>query len=785
MLLMNSCALARMKLRWKFILPILGLAAVYLLLRLNNGNRAQRELESSRNQLHQEGFKCDLAEFNLRTTAEQRDRAAVLGTTTRTQLSSEDRQNSPRVNFPGLMMLVSADAALVEWRQDKFKIARNPNLWPELRASLKQNQARIDAALEAAISGPIRFEPIGAGPDARFPYLVDLRNLATTFGAGMLLALHDGDQKAAWTNLLASTCLVTEYEPEPLEFAHLIRFECASVAFNILWNALQSHQWTDDQLAELQRRWNDADFMSHLPETAAYLGASMAALCQRERTQSVQPGARLNELIRAPARAFNELNARWRQLGYQERGSFEDEKAILLYFRDREFEMKRAVSAPSWASMRQLPGMTNVALFKSPYQSRAAARMNLRQRALAAPPQGKSLAARASEAESARRLIIAALALERYRIRHTAYPATLDELVPELLGASPVDFMDGKPMRYRQAGEDQFVLYSVGLDCVDDGGALPRSEIPLAVILNTTNSGAARGSDQVWPRPASAAEVKHLRDEERKRELSQKERADDEQTTEQWRRSTRRQARVSSILTARPRPMTNEPSYHGRPVTSVVRNRNDPGAAGVGLAGLLTLKQVLTGAEPEWVTFEVPVSYDAVTNLGSLQLYVDPSTEQESYELCNAAWLNCKRATNGNCLLVWNTIYESPGQHALKAGLVLDNLEKPEEEISGPTTPFCVSNLCQLSLSSAYVNPELGTTLRARLPETNGTYTLEIKSPTGELLKTMEGSTTNGTIKAYWDLTDDHGRECTNETYERVLRISLPESGRAQTLKGP
>jgi hypothetical protein len=40
-------------------------------------------------------------------------------------------------------------------------------------------------------------------------------------------------------------------------------------------------------------------------------------------------------------------------------------------------------------------------------------------------------------------------------------------------------------------------------------------------------------------------------------------------------------------------------------------------------------------------------------------------------------------------------------------------------------------------------------------------------------------------IRVHWDLFDDHGNRCTNEAIDSVFRVTLPGSGRSQTLKGP
>jgi len=67
-----------------------------------------------------------------------------------------------------------------------------------------------------------------------------------------------------------------------------------------------------------------------------------------------------------------------------------------------------------------------------------------------------------------------AFACERYRLAKKAWPDSLEELVKEkLLDAIPIDPFDGQPIRYRRT-KDGIVVYSVGVDCKDDGGNIDR-----------------------------------------------------------------------------------------------------------------------------------------------------------------------------------------------------------------------------------------------------------------------------------------------------------------------
>ena len=63
--------------------------------------------------------------------------------------------------------------------------------------------------------------------------------------------------------------------------------------------------------------------------------------------------------------------------------------------------------------------------------------------------------------------------MERFRRGHGGrLPARLEELVPGYCKAVPADLFDGKPLRYRTFGTG-YVIYSVGPDGKDDGGAEP------------------------------------------------------------------------------------------------------------------------------------------------------------------------------------------------------------------------------------------------------------------------------------------------------------------------
>jgi hypothetical protein len=75
-------------------------------------------------------------------------------------------------------------------------------------------------------------------------------------------------------------------------------------------------------------------------------------------------------------------------------------------------------------------------------------------------------------------------ALFRYRESHGGLPESLSQLVPYYLSRIPHDIMDGQPTRYRRLENGGCLLWSIGENRIDDGGAKgpdpkrPRSNAP-------------------------------------------------------------------------------------------------------------------------------------------------------------------------------------------------------------------------------------------------------------------------------------------------------------------
>ena len=690
-----------------------------------------------------------------------------------------------------IMPAVTDDSACVVWRQDWLKSESEDVHWPDLRDALEEIRPQLDAACNAALPDSIRFNlEASHGSAMLLRHLGQLKTLDQLLGSRTVLELHDDNLNSVWTNLMAATRLVSAWQTEPVEISQLVRFDLVSITFNSLWQALQTNGWSDAQLARLQAEWEPVDFFKNMPANAEFKCACTVADCQRERQRPILDGTSVTEVIKDfwqhPKEIGSYITSLKHRLDYAHRGGYEDEKNLLLFYRDREAEIRNALQVTSWSAMRPLPGVTNSIFFFSKNGSVFQGMMFIHEINMAFDKmRGNGFLGRAAEAESRRRIMVTALALERHRLKHGAYPPTLAALVPEFLKDAPVDFMDGQPLRYRLKEDGHFLLYSVGLDCEDNGGKMRDSKRRDLFDDGTDFMGQPREPDIVWPRPASDGEVKSWRQAQLAALQNQADKMEELQADVQWQHTASHQADADKVL-ADPNPeMTHDKIFHGRHLSEWLHNPQSSGTNPLSLAEMLTLKPVITGGEPETMTFELPIDYDVVTNLGSLCLMLDTNNDDWDGG-CHAQQMECHRnETNGNALLVWSTIYESPGLHAVQANLTVDELPSDKQDFYGPFLAHTLTNFCQFSLGSSTYDVERGATFHARLPEANGSYSIECLTTNGAHRKTLSGSTTNGEFKVVWDLVDDHGHRLTGETFNSIVHLTLPDSGRTQTLRGP
>jgi hypothetical protein len=507
------------------LVSLIVLALLPVLWAVRDGRRA---VEATRQELRKAGFKTELAEFDFSTSSEDQVRVGPL-TNFGDGFGPDPRANLLRDFVPGRMPLVGSNSAISVWREEKLPISPRDagfleaderwlqdDVWPLLRSLTEGQRESNWLAVQAAISGSIRFHlDAKQGTGMLLPYLPALKKHALAFGRAMVLELREGNKEAAWTNLLAASRLVTAWRPEATEISAFVRFVCGANAFHTLWQGLPAG-WSDEQLASLQRDWESVDYFKDLPEMAAFRRAIWIDMIRREREELYQRRVLFPKLLTNPRDAWTGLQDYQEQLRYRRYGTFEEETQVMLYYRDRETEIRNAIDARTWSKMRGLPGVTNAAPYKQWHSSRLSAMVSSQQGVMAILMQMSAggvhtLVGKAADAEARRELIVTAIALERFRAKHGSYPTLLSKLAPEFVKEEPIDFMDGKPLRYRLSDDGGYLLYSVGLDCVDDGGLI-REENPGETSFDyATEMKKTVERDLVWPRVASESEIRAFR----------------------------------------------------------------------------------------------------------------------------------------------------------------------------------------------------------------------------------------------------------------------------------
>jgi hypothetical protein len=242
-------------------------------------------------------------------------------------------------------------------------------------------------------------------------------------------------------------------------------------------------------------------------------------------------------------------------------------------------------------------------------------------------------------------------------------------------------------------------------------------------------------------------------------------------------------ANLGQLYTKSEAPKLSDFEIDGKPLSHILSNEPTAGAA-LRLDQMLTLRQISTTGDEETVTFELPISYDALTNIGTLRLLCDADPNEKSGN--EALVQECQRATNGNCRLMWDTSYDPPGLHYLQAAIIIykwpahsaqGNHTEHEIHLKGPLFSFLSTNAVQ-SFPHGDVYNDNGAFFHVKLAQRVGSYCLELTTPSGDHIHTITGSTTNGIVDVQWDLLDDGGKRYTNDSFNSSWTVTFPDSAK-------
>jgi hypothetical protein len=337
----------------------------------------------------------------------------------------------------------------------------------------------------------------GARPDSRFPldyddedpaeillpHLAALKRSSQVLQLRALAELENGQTEKSLDDIKLSLRLADSVRTEPFIITHLVRIAMLQITLQPVWEGLVEHKWSDAQLAELDSELSKLDFLADYEFSARSERAAHIKIVDWMEQKRSRFGELFNMIDNDYKKTMNHFGL-----------------SVEIYLMPKGWYYQSEIVLSKVQQQWVLPMVDDPQQTVSPQSARESVDavgslrptgVNLFARLLL-PELGK-YAERTAYGQNAANLARVAIALERYRLAHGAYPESLDALAPQFMEKIPHDIIGGRPLHYRRTSDGQFVLYSVGWNETDDGGTVGLKKDG-AVDINQ--------GDWVWRYPA-------------------------------------------------------------------------------------------------------------------------------------------------------------------------------------------------------------------------------------------------------------------------------------------
>lgn len=326
------------------------------------------------------------------------------------------------------------------------------------------------------------------------PHLSRMKALIRVLRLRAVARVAHHESEAALEDIRLALRLAEAPAAEPFIISQLVRVAGWNLALQPVWEGLQTHQWTDAQLARLTELFESADFLAPLKRIYVAEGLMFAAeptpALREELAEMMASGSGIQPEIGEEARTRIQFLTR-----HAPRGWFYQNSTHSLAAMRQEY---------AWIeSWKNSPALTNITLSVPPQPTVNITPYNFLC-TFATPNAYRRSVAKLVRTQTFVHLATVACALERHRLAQGSLPTTLDSLVPRFLKSVPVDLMSGRPLNYRLQPDGTWLLYSFGPDARDDSGTPERAPISEDLTVAETPE-ALSGFDWAWPNPAPTA----------------------------------------------------------------------------------------------------------------------------------------------------------------------------------------------------------------------------------------------------------------------------------------
>ena len=332
----------------------------------------------------------------------------------------------------------------------------------EIQAATKRPYSRFNIAYDSEIPASIMLPHLGA-----------VKRLAQLFSLRAAAELALGEKDAAFSDVKTTLYLSGTIKDEPFLVSGLVRAAMLQLALTSVWEGLATHQWTDAQLANFEAELGGIDLLAEYERQIrgerAGSNGDIDYLRTSRRTSDFVDGSahsvNLGHLLPAGWFYQNELVI---DRMHQELFIPVADPAAHRVFVDKASQEDSAVGKELFSGF-------------PPYKILGRLLLPAIEKAVRKYAYGQANVDMAT----------VACALERYHLANGQYPDSLGALVPKFIAKIPNDVITGEPLKYRRAGDGQFLLYSVGWNGTDDGGKPPMAPNGTAVDITQ--------GDWVWP----------------------------------------------------------------------------------------------------------------------------------------------------------------------------------------------------------------------------------------------------------------------------------------------
>jgi len=359
-----------------------------------------------------------------------------------------------------------------------------PYEWEDLAAEMAAMETTL-AEVHALLAVPDR--DTGWDYQHRTPmpkYFVEKRHLAQWLAAANTHTLHERQSAQAVAHLTGSCNLVAWHAEDFSIIGQMIRVAIGNLALQSTWATMQAPGVTEAQLAGLQARWEGLLIMPALARAMEFERAGIGQLFTQVRSGQESVATAFGPVTTGGGKfADQAASLVWRALGAEA-----DELFYLRFMQGQIGALRKLARLRSWTAAQ--PDLATNSAQLAVFDTWQGKLLLLSQIGL---PNFSRAIPTALRYETLRELTITAMAVERFRRKHGCAPAALSDLVPGFLPAVPVDWMDGKPVRYRLNADGVFTLWSIGEDFKDDGGD------PTPVAGGSQQNPFWERRDVVWP----------------------------------------------------------------------------------------------------------------------------------------------------------------------------------------------------------------------------------------------------------------------------------------------